>query len=262
MPKYQYPGVYVEEVETGAHAIPGVDTPIDPKQLLSLVAAMRNLGIPRWTDFNESDPGVTLLELFAWVTEQLSYRANAISDRGRDVVLRAVAALDRRCISEREPLRRPDFFSGRLLDAATLREEQDYQRERLRRHNRALHGFGIVEGLGVHIDAANESGGPVVVIERGYAIDAVGEGIALPRGVDLALPTDRSEAYAALRHWDSRCPAALSPERTEAPHHDIEEACVVGLKTQVVSPWIALAHVTRSDGCWNVDSTFEPPRAR
>ena len=30
---------------------------------------------PEWTNFNKSDPGVTLIELFAFLTENLLYRA-------------------------------------------------------------------------------------------------------------------------------------------------------------------------------------------
>lgn len=38
---------------------------------------------PEWTNFNESDPGVTLIELFAFMTESLLYRANLIPERNR-----------------------------------------------------------------------------------------------------------------------------------------------------------------------------------
>ena len=38
---------------------------------------------PEWTNFNRSDPGVTLLELFAFLTEALGYRANQIPERSR-----------------------------------------------------------------------------------------------------------------------------------------------------------------------------------
>jgi hypothetical protein len=36
---------------------------------------------PDWTNHNASDPGVTLLELFAWLTEMLLYRADRIPER-------------------------------------------------------------------------------------------------------------------------------------------------------------------------------------
>src|ERR1700755_1975885 len=38
---------------------------------------------PEWTNFNQSDPGVTLIELFAFMTESLLYRANLIPERNR-----------------------------------------------------------------------------------------------------------------------------------------------------------------------------------
>jgi predicted phage baseplate assembly protein len=36
---------------------------------------------PEWTDWNESDPGITLLELFAWLTELQLYELNRVPDR-------------------------------------------------------------------------------------------------------------------------------------------------------------------------------------
>src|SRR5437667_11467555 len=36
---------------------------------------------PEWSDHNVSDPGVTLLELFAWMTDLLLYRLNRVPDR-------------------------------------------------------------------------------------------------------------------------------------------------------------------------------------
>lgn len=36
---------------------------------------------PEWTDHNVSDPGVTLIELFAWMTELLLYRVNQVPRR-------------------------------------------------------------------------------------------------------------------------------------------------------------------------------------
>lgn len=36
---------------------------------------------PEWTDHNVHDPGVTLIEVFAWMTDQLLYRLNRVPDR-------------------------------------------------------------------------------------------------------------------------------------------------------------------------------------
>jgi hypothetical protein len=38
---------------------------------------------PEWTNYNDSDPGVTLVQLFAFMTESLLYRANRIPERNR-----------------------------------------------------------------------------------------------------------------------------------------------------------------------------------
>ena len=35
---------------------------------------------PEWTDHNVSDPGVTMIELFAWMTDILLYRLNQVPD--------------------------------------------------------------------------------------------------------------------------------------------------------------------------------------
>ncbi len=47
--------------------------------------ALRRIPVhnPEWTNFNASDPGVTLIELFAFLTENLLYRSNQIPERNR-----------------------------------------------------------------------------------------------------------------------------------------------------------------------------------
>jgi predicted phage baseplate assembly protein len=36
---------------------------------------------PEWTEYNLSDPGITLIELFAWMTEMILYRMNQVPQR-------------------------------------------------------------------------------------------------------------------------------------------------------------------------------------
>src|SRR4051812_13411595 len=36
---------------------------------------------PEWTDHNVSDPGVALIELFAWMTDMLLYRVNQVPEK-------------------------------------------------------------------------------------------------------------------------------------------------------------------------------------
>src|SRR5687768_13064251 len=42
---------------------------------------------PAWTDFNPSDPGMTLVELMAWLTDLTLYRINRIPERSYAVFL-------------------------------------------------------------------------------------------------------------------------------------------------------------------------------
>jgi predicted phage baseplate assembly protein len=45
---------------------------------------------PEWTDHNASDPGITLIELLAWIAEMDIYELNQVSDRDRLKFLRLV----------------------------------------------------------------------------------------------------------------------------------------------------------------------------
>ena len=36
---------------------------------------------PEWTNHNPSDPGITILELCAWMTEMILYRLNKVPDK-------------------------------------------------------------------------------------------------------------------------------------------------------------------------------------
>ncbi len=56
---------------------------LDDRTFNDIMAEARAL-IPRytreWTDHNESDPGMTLVQLFAWMTEMLLYRVNRVPE--------------------------------------------------------------------------------------------------------------------------------------------------------------------------------------
>ena len=57
---------------------------LDDRGFQELVSEARTriaLTCPEWTEHNVSDPGVTLIELFAWMTEMLIYRVNRIPDK-------------------------------------------------------------------------------------------------------------------------------------------------------------------------------------
>ncbi len=49
---------------------------------------------PEWTDHNPSEPGITLIELFAWLAEMLIYRADQLPDEHYRVFLRLLNGPD------------------------------------------------------------------------------------------------------------------------------------------------------------------------
>ena len=63
----------------------GLTTPrLDDRSFDDLVEEARAripLYAPEWTDHNLSDPGITLIELFAWMTDIVLYRLNRVPDK-------------------------------------------------------------------------------------------------------------------------------------------------------------------------------------
>jgi predicted phage baseplate assembly protein len=57
---------------------------LDDRRFQDLVSEARmriTRACPEWTEHNVSDPGITLIELFAWMTEMLIYRVNRVPDK-------------------------------------------------------------------------------------------------------------------------------------------------------------------------------------
>jgi hypothetical protein len=268
MPEYLYPGVYVEAYDLHPKPIPGVETLTQDVALRQFVAEVLDVvrrAQPDWTDRDTSDPAITLLELVAWLSEVALCHADSIPEQGRRAALRAIGALaafsSPPCGQDEEVLLRPRYFTGQLLSVADLQLEQDYLREKLRRHNRALHGVGIVRGLGVSIEAATDAADGRLRVEPGYAIDPCGNELALGRGAVLALPEDGERLFVSMRHWDRPCSPVPSTDGESMPSR-IEEVCVVALVDTVVEPAIALAQLLHTEGQWLVDPAFVPPRLR
>lgn len=99
-------------------------------------------------------------------------------------------------------IERTRYFAGQLLDAADLTQEQLYLREKARRHNRILHGWGVVTGLGVR--QGPEAG--ELTIEPGYALDPCGDEIVVadPVPVDLHSEDDDGNAVSPCPQPDGR----------------------------------------------------------
>jgi len=91
------------------------------------------------------------------------------------------------CILPRDgPVSRPQWRAGSYLTAAACGAEQNYRLQRFRRHDRQLHGWGVLCGLWVV--SGNDGAHPWLVnICPGYAIGPYGDEIELraPAPVDV-----------------------------------------------------------------------------
>jgi len=88
--------------------------------------------------------------------------------------------------NESTGLERLRYFPRQLLTADDMRAEQEYFRERQKRHNRLLHGWGVVCGLEV-VPATSEDRPLGVNVCCGYALGPCGDEIYVSEPVPLDL---------------------------------------------------------------------------
>ena len=168
--------------------------------------------------------------------------------------------------------RRLNYFVGMLLGAAEFAAEQDYFREKLKRHNRHLHGSGIAAGLEVSI-----SGGQINVAP-GLALDCAGNEIVVPRALFIELPDAATSLYVAVRYGERLTSAVPPPGVAEETtlYAYIEE--IAQLSYEPANPFVKhrragksyracgaahpvpLCRLKRAGARWLVDRRFRPPR--
>lgn len=94
-------------------------------------------------------------------------------------------------------LSRPRYFAGKLLTDEDFNQEQTYFIEKFKRHNRGLHGFGVVSGLHVTTQTGK------IKISTGVALDCEGNEIIVPS--DQTLPPPSSPAnviFLSVKHTE------------------------------------------------------------
>lgn len=177
-----------------------------------------------------------------------------------------------------EPPKRNNFFAGRLLSAADFAAEQNYFLGRLRRHNRLLHGSGVVEGLRVSV--TSDTTAPSITVGPGYALDPRGNDICVCTATVLPLPQKGSSLYVVIGYRE--CPTdpilvpagPAEPDSTTKPSRiaDTFELLLSGtLPQKRTDPCaegtggasaVPLARLLFSRRRWRVDRQFRVPRAR
>jgi len=232
---------------------------------------------PEWTDANTHDPGITLLEVFAFLLDDLLYRRapTPFEDRARLLAGRvaasaeALAASMSGSVDDEAGLQRVNFTHGMVLGVDDFQAEQEYARARLNRRNRVLHGAGVVEGLEVAVQP--DATGHRVVVAPGLAFEPAGNEIYLDRPIVLALPAQGSFLLVRLTYTEQLAryepngasnPLDAANEAAAAQPTRIAETFRVELATVPSADAVTIARLRRVRGRWRIDPTFKALRAR
>jgi hypothetical protein len=172
-------------------------------------------------------------------------------------------------------LKRNRYFAGCILTSSDLELEQQYFVNRMKLHNRYLHGYGVVSGLQVTLSNAVP---PEVIVSPGYAIDADGNDILVSVPQREPLPAAGRAVTLCIR-WaqreTGRLPVPGGPvgdlDLTEASR--LEEYAILAYERELPSvrpmdspedgrgarnqPGIALARLIKQGGVWKIDPGFQ-----
>lgn len=85
---------------------------------------------PEWTNHNPSDPGITLIELFAYLSEMLNYRLNRVTNANKQAFLNLISETKYPLINEKGELQ--------PLDEKTLNDTIRTEIVNLRKASRAV----------------------------------------------------------------------------------------------------------------------------
>lgn len=145
-------------------------------------------------------------------------------------------------------LERTRYSSGQVLSADDLGQEQDYFREKLRRHNRVLHGWGIVSGLETGVD-----GDRTLTVSPGYALDQLGDEIVVQAecSIDVCDLAEGATAFLAVRYVEqpTRPVPALGGDEGEMAFSRTREGFELGVHpTCPAEPWVVLADFEIREG--------------
>jgi hypothetical protein len=176
-------------------------------------------------------------------------------------------------MSESQSLKRPRFFPGKLLTPEDLELEQEYFREKFKRHNRSLHGFGIVSGLKITVDAGQ------IIVGPGLALDCEGNELVIgcAQSMDPSMiAVDWHTAYVNLRFAEQNVDRVSSSTGNETSN--VTESFELAFATEncnqshrhLRARWLTcgqahpltIAKLKHSSQGWRVDRGYRPPKIR
>ena len=176
-------------------------------------------------------------------------------------------------MAESDSLERPRFFSGKLLTTEDLALEQQYFLEKLKRHNRSLHGFGIVSGLKVTTDSGK------IAVDAGMALDCRGNEVVIGTTQKLSPPAGSDNwrtAYVNIRYAEDSSDLVTTQGVAQASRIKetfeivvAQEDCNRGHR-HLRARWLAcgephaltIAKLKHSSQGWRVDRRYRPPTVK
>jgi predicted phage baseplate assembly protein len=193
---------------------------LDDRRFQDLVSEARTKitrACPEWTEHNVSDPGITLIELFAWMTEMTIYRLNRVPDKLHVALLELLGIrLDGPSAAQTslrfrlaEPASEPLLIPGGLTEVGTPRTaneesiifqvDDDFEIPSSRPAAYALQRGGQVKSIGVADGVAKPSGADQLAFANPPAVgDAVYLGFEEPIGrLLIEVDVDASQARGA-----------------------------------------------------------------
>ena len=214
--------------------------------------------VPDWTEHEDSDPGITLVQLFAFLTESLLYRTDLSPEVRvslREILDRVERAHDAKC--QDGTVTRNHFYAGKLLAAEDFEQEQSYHRTKHRRHNRLLHGVGIVSGLAVSVEPRSDGGDASVVVSPGVAIAPDGEELVVCERATLDMCAGKSLCYVTVALIERPANPTADGEASRT-----QETAEVAVLEDVPAGHLPIARLLGDGGAWLVDTAFEAVRSR
>ena len=151
-------------------------------------------------------------------------------------------------------MERVRFFDGQLLTAAEFEAEQRYHLEKRRLHNRMLHGFGVVDGLGVSVADGT------VIVSPGFALDRRGNEIIVAGPVRIDLNVCTGDVYFVTIQYTETATDPVPNTNGGVEFSRVTENFALGIATEdpdesADTQQLSLARLVRQDGQWLVDET-------
>jgi hypothetical protein len=149
------------------------------------------------------------------------------------------------------------FFNGQILTAADFETDQEYHLQMRRLHNRMLHGFGVVDGLGVSVADGTDA---AVVVSPGFALDRRGREIIVEGPVRISLGDCTGDVYVVTIQYSEAATTPVPTLNGDVEFSRITEGFEIGMATEdpdesADTPRLSLARLVRQDGVWRVDET-------